>query len=42
MRCEKAVKEAGELVKHVDGSIEENVKKGIYGNQQNLGRSLKN
>ena len=30
---EKAIKEAGDLVKHIDASIEKNVTEGIYGNQ---------
>jgi len=33
MSREKAIQEAGELVKHIDTSIEQNVKDGIYGNQ---------
>jgi hypothetical protein len=33
MSREKAVKEAEELVKHIEGSIEHNVTNGLYGNQ---------
>jgi hypothetical protein len=33
MSREEAVKEAGELIKHIDESIQKNVKENIYGNQ---------
>ncbi len=33
MSREKAIKEAGDLIKHIDTSIEKNVTEGIYGNQ---------
>jgi hypothetical protein len=33
MSREKAIKEAGDLIKHIEASIEQNVKEGIYGNQ---------